>query len=110
MPGHCCPCGVSYNIPVFYEQGDVMLTLTLGLFLLAGPTDKAASDDVWPQWRGPASQGISAETKLPVEWSASKNLAWKAALAFKCNYYSISTHASGDATHGQWVTKEYCRG
>ena len=35
----------------------------------------------WPQWRGPGNQGISAETGLPVEWSATKNLAWKASLA-----------------------------
>ncbi|MBK5295035.1 MAG: PQQ-like beta-propeller repeat protein [Acidobacteriia bacterium] len=36
----------------------------------------------WPQWRGPASQGISSETGVAVEWSASsKNIAWKAGLA-----------------------------
>jgi len=35
----------------------------------------------WPQWRGPDSQGISAETGLATEWSATKNVAWKAALA-----------------------------
>jgi outer membrane protein assembly factor BamB len=35
----------------------------------------------WPQWRGPASQGTSAETGLPTSWTSSKNIAWKAALA-----------------------------
>ena len=35
----------------------------------------------WPQWRGPGSQGVSAETGLPVEWGAGKNIAWKAELA-----------------------------
>ena len=35
----------------------------------------------WPQWRGPGSQGISAETGLPTSWSSTKNLAWKASLA-----------------------------
>jgi outer membrane protein assembly factor BamB len=30
----------------------------------------------WPQWRGPAGDGISTETKLPAEWSATKNVAW----------------------------------
>ena len=35
----------------------------------------------WPQWRGPQSQGVSSETGLPVQWSAEKNLAWKAPLA-----------------------------
>ncbi|MBY0227923.1 MAG: PQQ-binding-like beta-propeller repeat protein [Gemmataceae bacterium] len=32
----------------------------------------------WPQWRGPANDGISPEKKpLPAEWSETKNLAWK---------------------------------
>ncbi|HSU66920.1 MAG TPA: PQQ-binding-like beta-propeller repeat protein, partial [Tepidisphaeraceae bacterium] len=31
----------------------------------------------WPQFRGPTGQGLSAATGLPVEWSASKNVAWK---------------------------------
>lgn len=39
----------------------------------------AAGD--WPQWRGPASQGTSAETGLPTHWSSKKNIAWKASLA-----------------------------
>ncbi|MEP7367953.1 MAG: PQQ-binding-like beta-propeller repeat protein, partial [Acidobacteriota bacterium] len=34
----------------------------------------------WPQWRGPGSQGVSAETGLPVTWSATQNVAWKAKL------------------------------
>lgn len=31
----------------------------------------------WPQWRGPDGSGVSAETKLPEEWSAAKNIKWK---------------------------------
>ena len=38
---------------------------------------KNGKDTNWPQWRGPASMGISAETDLPTEWSASKNVKWK---------------------------------
>jgi outer membrane protein assembly factor BamB len=34
----------------------------------------------WPNWRGPKNDGISTETGLPVEWSATKNVAWKVAL------------------------------
>lgn len=33
--------------------------------------------DNWPQWRGPANTGVSAEKSLPTEWSDSKNVAWK---------------------------------
>jgi outer membrane protein assembly factor BamB len=34
----------------------------------------------WPQWRGPLLNGLSAETKLPVRWSKTQNIAWKLAL------------------------------
>jgi outer membrane protein assembly factor BamB len=31
----------------------------------------------WPQWRGPAGNGISTEKNLPTEWSRTKNVAWR---------------------------------
>lgn len=31
----------------------------------------------WPQWRGPDSQGVSAEKGLPEQWSATQNVRWK---------------------------------
>ena len=31
----------------------------------------------WPQWRGPALNGISTEKNLPVRWSTTENIAWK---------------------------------
>ena len=34
----------------------------------------------WPQWRGPQGTGISAERDLPVTWSATENVAWRADL------------------------------
>jgi outer membrane protein assembly factor BamB len=34
----------------------------------------------WPQFRGPDGQGHSAERGLPVEWSATRNVAWKVAV------------------------------
>ncbi|MFO0427103.1 MAG: PQQ-binding-like beta-propeller repeat protein [Planctomyces sp.] len=34
----------------------------------------------WPGWRGPSGNGISSEKNLPVEWSPTKNVAWKLAL------------------------------
>lgn len=43
------------------------------VFILAAP----ARD--WPEWRGPARDGISAEKNLPAKWSpAGENLLWKA--------------------------------
>lgn len=34
----------------------------------------------WPQFRGPNTQGHSAETSLPLKWSATENIAWKTEL------------------------------
>jgi outer membrane protein assembly factor BamB len=38
------------------------------------------SADDWPQFRGPNTQGRSNEARVPLKWSATENIAWKAAL------------------------------
>jgi outer membrane protein assembly factor BamB len=53
-------------------------TLLLAAVVAAAST--AISAENWPQWRGPNSQGVSAETRLPVEWSPDRNIAWKTEL------------------------------
>jgi len=45
----------------------------------AAPTLAVAADD-WPQFRGPAGQGISPSKTAPLEWSADQNVAWKVEL------------------------------
>ena len=42
-------------------------------------TAPGASEN-WPQFRGPGSQGRSAEAQLPFQWSATENVRWKAAI------------------------------
>ena len=37
----------------------------------------AATAENWPQWRGPDNDGVSRETHLPTQWSATENVAWK---------------------------------
>jgi len=49
------------------------------LLVLVGGSGTMSAEN-WPQWRGPGSQGISTEANVPTEWSATKNLAWKAEL------------------------------
>src|SRR5918998_780818 len=63
----------------------LVLTLSTGLLTFSALPDRASvraakADANWPQWRGPESSGISSEKNLPVEWSTSKNLKWKAAV------------------------------
>ena len=47
------------------------------LWILVPPFAMAEN---WQQWRGPGRNGVSSETNLPVEWSADKNIRWKAPL------------------------------
>lgn len=56
-----------------------MTRLTL-LFVAFLTLALAAFADNWPAWRGPDGTGHSKETNLPVEWSAEKNIRWKAKL------------------------------
>ena len=53
-----------------------MLTrLTLITVLLSAAVALPTAEN-WPQWRGPALNGVSAEKNLPVRWSKTENIAW----------------------------------
>ncbi|MGE0705578.1 MAG: PQQ-binding-like beta-propeller repeat protein [Vicinamibacterales bacterium] len=51
--------------------------LALSALILFGP---ALSAEHWPAWRGPAGNGTSGETRLPVTWSATEGVTWRLAL------------------------------
>jgi outer membrane protein assembly factor BamB len=53
----------------------VRLTLAVGLLLVTAP---APPDAVWPQFRGPAGRATSAIDTLPISWSTTMHVAWKA--------------------------------
>ncbi len=40
----------------------------------------AKAEALWPEFRGPAAQGLSSAKGLPTEWSKDKNIAWRAEL------------------------------
>jgi outer membrane protein assembly factor BamB len=46
-------------------------------FSLTAAAAPAATAQDWPEFRGPAGQGHSAEQGLPLEWSESRNIIWK---------------------------------
>ncbi len=56
-----------------------MKWLSAGILFIAWLPDAAGAD--WPQWRGPGSQGISADNGVPVEWGPARNIAWQSSLA-----------------------------
>jgi outer membrane protein assembly factor BamB len=85
LPASLCPGALI--VPIWR-----LLGAFLGAFLGAA----SASADDWPQWRGPASLGVSAELDLPVHWGvnledapdgratradAARNIAWTVGLA-----------------------------
>ena len=49
----------------------LFLTVVAVIQLVTGYADN------WPQWRGPALNGISAEKNLPVKWTTAENVTWK---------------------------------
>lgn len=59
----------------------------LFVVLLAGPATAqnpspvATTKGDWPDFRGPDGQGHSSERNLPLEWSETKNVAWKTPIA-----------------------------
>lgn len=54
------------------------MTLARTALILLAPLLWSAN---WPQWRGPEGTGVSPEKGVPAEWSADKNIAWRAELA-----------------------------
>lgn len=53
------------------------MTRTILLTALGSLCAHAAASDHWPQFRGPNGAGVSPNSQLPVQWSASENVAWK---------------------------------
>ena len=59
-------------------------SLAIGLLsavMFLNSTVVSSATPNWPQWRGPGGLGISTEKNLPAEWSATKNIKWKTAIA-----------------------------
>ncbi|HJZ56719.1 MAG TPA: PQQ-binding-like beta-propeller repeat protein [Gemmataceae bacterium] len=50
------------------------LLLALALLFLASLSPAAD----WPVWRGPKGDGVITDSVVPVKWSATENVAWKA--------------------------------
>jgi outer membrane protein assembly factor BamB len=57
-----------------------MRKLAAGLAVLVGVLVANLNAENWPHWRGPAASGVSTEQGLPVRWSDTENIAWKAPL------------------------------
>jgi outer membrane protein assembly factor BamB len=54
----------------------ISFVFALSLATVLTSADEAA-DRNWPQWRGPRATGVAPHADPPVEWSETKNVAWK---------------------------------
>ena len=54
-------------------------TVALVFFLIT----QVALADNWGHWRGPTGNGAATDATPPTEWSAKKNIKWKAAIPGK---------------------------
>ena len=71
------PKSVKAMNPTTTAPARTSITLALlGLLAWLLPSSRVAAEN-WPCFRGPTRQGASAETKLPLHWSAAENVAWK---------------------------------
>src|ERR671939_422590 len=55
----------------------MLAPMRLGVALIALIAGGSLLSGNWPQWRGPALNGISTEKNLPLKWSPNENIAWK---------------------------------
>ncbi len=53
----------------------ILVVLAVVMFSFA-----VAQAQNWPQWRGPALNGVSTEKNLPVKWTTEENIVWKVAM------------------------------
>lgn len=63
--------------------GALLCLLTAATLRADAPANRSAgatTAETWPQWRGPKLDGTSPATNLPLEWSETKNIRWKAPL------------------------------
>ena len=52
----------------------------LVLIGLTFPLHSSLLADNWPNWRGPAGDGVSLEMDFPLHWSTTENVAWRTPL------------------------------
>ena len=70
-----------YHVASPSAAGETSLRILLRLALLGAliSTQLFAAND-WPEFRGPTAEGHSPAKNVPIHWSATSNVVWKAAI------------------------------
>jgi outer membrane protein assembly factor BamB len=63
----------------------IRFSILAWLLLLAPCSLPLARSANWPSWRGPTNDGVTEETDLPLEWSATSHVQWKVPLPDRGN-------------------------
>src|SRR5262245_12488372 len=58
----------------------LVLVITVLLTMAGVASLNIVTAENWPQWRGPALNGVSGEKNLPVKWTTEENVTWKLAM------------------------------
>ena len=54
--------------------------LLTALLLVAATFASPALAENWPGWRGPERTGVTKDSGVPIQWSATDNVLWKTPL------------------------------
>jgi outer membrane protein assembly factor BamB len=98
----------------------IAIAVPLAAVLAGASTASAAEvrlEDRWPGWRGDG-QGVARATRLPLEWTASRNVAWKTAVPGRGHSSPIvwgdrlflTTAVEGDVVPGAKAVKHVAEG
>jgi outer membrane protein assembly factor BamB len=65
------------RVPQTYPKETCSAILCAGLLAGASALSSAAAEGHWPQWRGPAGNGVAVSANPPTVWSETNNVNWK---------------------------------
>jgi outer membrane protein assembly factor BamB len=73
------PVDANWNIGTdsSFSRGGWLMQSNLPMLVLVFLAQCATAGDNWPQFRGPAGDGVSDAVGLPLTWSETENIAWK---------------------------------
>jgi outer membrane protein assembly factor BamB len=73
-------CKLRHHLDFFFRESAVIRQAVFAIAALVGLLISTTSAEDWMQFRGPDGQGKSAQTGLPLHWSATENVVWKTPL------------------------------
>src|SRR5467141_124749 len=92
------------------------LSILIASCIFLGSNLSAQAED-WREFRGPTGQGLYAGKNLPIEWSTTKNVAWKqpipgkgwsSPIVYEGRVYLTTAVPSGDGSNSDQSLRALC--